>query len=160
MNLVAVTLEVAVNPRLPGSTYGRQVILLGQVPRPADDVGSTPSSRACTTWRRRFDKPGQRRQVRRPVQPLAFGCQRPHHHRWVPRVIVFRNRYSIRVWLDRIGNPPFLSNPLQPLLLPRSTGYVYYHYANISWFEAKTMMIRLAMRTYLAHPLYMLPATG
>ena len=110
--------------------------------------------------RRCFDKPGQRRQVRRPVQPLVFGCQGPHPHRRVPRVIAFRNRYPIQVRLNRIGNPQFLSNPLQPLLLPHSTGYVYYHYADISWFEAKTVMIRLAMRTYLAHPLYMLPATA
>ena len=34
------------------------------------------------------------------------------------------------------------------------------HYAGISWFEAKTVIIRPAVRTYLAHPLYTLPATA
>jgi len=36
----------------------------------------------------------------------------------------------------------------------------YCDHAGISWFEAKTAIIRPAVRAYLANPLYTLPATA
>jgi len=34
------------------------------------------------------------------------------------------------------------------------------HHAGISWFEAKTTIIRSAVQAYLINPLYILPATA
>ncbi|MFZ1494082.1 MAG: IS701 family transposase, partial [Candidatus Competibacter denitrificans] len=36
----------------------------------------------------------------------------------------------------------------------------YCYHKGLSWFEAKLAIIRPAIRNYLAHPLYILPATA
>lgn len=45
----------------------------------------------------------QLRQAAGYVRRLAFNRQRPHHHRWIPRVIAFRNRHPTRVRFQQTG---------------------------------------------------------
>lgn len=52
----------------------------------------------------------------------------------------------------------FTLTNLELLILTQRECYCYH--AGISWFEAKTAIIRPAVRAYLANPLYTLPATA